>query len=70
MLPPGDGLCGSRLRTQHSQYVFVPLAMLEGSPVGVGQFITANLIPATLGNIAGGALFVGSLFSWIHLRRD
>ena len=49
---------------------FVPLAMLEGSPVGVGQFITANLIPATLGNIAGGALFVGSLFSWIHLRRD
>lgn len=49
---------------------FIPLAMMEGAHVTLGQFITANLIPATIGNIAGGALFVGTLFTWLHLKRS
>lgn len=47
---------------------FIPLGMMEGADVGVGQFVTANLIPATLGNIVGGAVFVGSINTWLHLR--
>lgn len=48
---------------------FVPLAMMEGAEIGIVSFITANLIPATLGNIIGGSLFVGSLFARLHLPR-
>ena len=31
--------------------------MLQGAEVSVGTFVTHNLIPATLGNIVGGAFF-------------
>lgn len=47
---------------------FIPLGMLEGAQVSVGQFVFDNLIPATLGNIAGGAIFVGCVHAMLHLR--
>lgn len=47
---------------------FVPLGMLEGAQVSVGQFVFDNLIPATLGNIAGGAIFVGCVHAMLYLR--
>ena len=34
-----------------------------------GNFVTGNLIPVTLGNVAGGALFVGSLYWYVYVRR-
>ncbi|MDE5837943.1 MAG: formate/nitrite transporter family protein [Paramuribaculum sp.] len=48
---------------------FIPLGMLEGAHVSVWQFVWDNLIPATLGNIAGGAIFVGCVHAMLHLRR-
>lgn len=33
-----------------------------------GNFISANLIPATLGNIVGGAFFVGTLYWYTFMR--
>ncbi len=48
---------------------FIPLGMMEGASVTIATFITANLIPATLGNIIGGALFVGCVNAWTHLRK-
>lgn len=48
---------------------FIPTGMLEGADVTVQQFVAANLVPATLGNIAGGALFVGCVNAYVHLRR-
>lgn len=45
---------------------FIPAGMYAGAPVTIGQMFTANLIPATLGNIAGGALLVGTLHTWLH----
>jgi len=33
------------------------------------SFLTRNLLPVTLGNLVGGALFVGGLYYWIYLRR-
>lgn len=34
-----------------------------------GQFVWANLIPVTLGNIVGGALMVGAIYWFVYLRR-
>ena len=48
---------------------FIPLGMMEGANVGVMQSITANFIPATLGNIVGGALFVGAAYGYINLTK-
>lgn len=48
---------------------FIPGGMLAGAEVSVAQFVTANLIPATLGNIAGGALFVGCVHTYLHMPR-
>lgn len=47
---------------------FIPLGMLEGADVGIMQAITANFIPSTLGNIAGGALLVGAVNGYLFLR--
>lgn len=47
---------------------YLPCAMMQGSPITPWEAITANLIPATLGNIAGGALFVGCVHAWLHLK--
>lgn len=45
---------------------FIPCGIAEGAPVSIAQMFTANLIPATLGNIAGGALLVGALHCALH----
>jgi len=47
---------------------FIPAGIVVGAPVGVGEMLTANLIPATLGNIVGGALLVGGLAA-VEARR-
>ena len=48
---------------------YIPLGIMNGAEVGVWQSVTANFIPATLGNIVGGALLVGTLHAHIHFRR-
>jgi formate transporter len=47
---------------------FIPNGMLYGAEVGVGRFLAANLLPVTLGNIVGGAFFVGVLSWWLYGR--
>lgn len=46
---------------------FIPTALLLGADVSLQQFFVGNLLPATLGNIVGGALFV-ALPYWIMFR--
>lgn len=36
----------------------------------VGEFVFNNLIPATLGNIVGGALFIGLPYAWLYSETD
>lgn len=48
---------------------FIPLGMMEGAQIGIWQAITANFIPATIGNIIGGALMVGTAYSYIHFKQ-
>ncbi len=45
---------------------FIPAAMYTGAEIGWMQFIINNLIPATLGNIVGGAVFVGLIYGYIY----
>ncbi len=47
---------------------FIPAGMMQGADVTVGQAIWNNLIPATIGNIIGGALLVGCVHTYVHLR--
>lgn len=45
---------------------FLPVAMLEGFDLSICELFTKNLIPATLGNIIGGALFMGGFYWYIY----
>jgi len=40
----------------------IPLGMMMGAEVTVGEFVAKNLIPVTLGNIVGGAGFVAMAY--------
>ena len=42
--------------------------MMQGAEVSVGSFLIDNLLPATIGNIIGGAVFVGCIQAYIHIR--
>ena len=35
-----------------------------------GAFFAKNLLPVTLGNIVGGAIFVGCVYWFIYLKKD
>ena len=48
---------------------FIPAGIFEGADVTAGQMF-GNLLPVTLGNIAGGALLVGTLFFGLHGRNE
>ncbi len=52
---------------------FIPMGMLlqgeAGGPITWAGFLLGNLLPVTLGNIAGGALMVGLAYWFIFLRQ-
>ena len=64
-------MCFVALGYEHSiaNMFFIPLGMLQGADVSVADFVLHNLIPATLGNIVGGAFFVGGLYWWAYRER-
>jgi len=49
---------------------FIPSAIFSGANVTWLEFGVNNLIPATLGNIVGGALFVGCLYWYIYSKKE
>ena len=49
---------------------FIPAAIFSGANVTWLEFGVNNLIPATLGNIVGGAAFVGCLYWYIYLKKE
>lgn len=48
---------------------FIPAAIYSGADITWMQFISDNLIAATLGNIVGGAGFVGCLYWYIYMKK-
>ena len=61
-------MCFVAIGYEHSiaNLFFIPLGMMHGASVTVSDFLLANLVPATLGNIAGGAVFVGGIYWYIN----
>lgn len=49
---------------------FIPCGILEGADVTTWQMVWNNLIPATLGNIVGGAGLVGCVHAYLYLNRN
>lgn len=47
---------------------FIPTAIFYGADVTWVSFVVDNLIPVTLGNIVGGALFVGAAYWYVYER--
>lgn len=47
---------------------FIPTAIFYGSTVTWADFVINNLIPATLGNIAGGSLLVGLAYWYVYKK--
>lgn len=64
-------MCFVALGYEHSiaNMFFIPLGMMFGADVSVADFVVDNLIPATLGNIIGGALFVGCAYWYLSNSR-
>ena len=64
-------MCFVAIGYEHSiaNMFFIPLGMLQGAAISWSDFILANLIPATFGNIVGGALFVGCIYSYLYIKR-
>ncbi|MFV0626045.1 MAG: formate/nitrite transporter family protein [Alphaproteobacteria bacterium] len=48
---------------------FIPAAIYSGADITWTQFIYQNLIPATLGNVVGGAGLVGMVYGYLYLER-
>jgi formate/nitrite transporter FocA (FNT family) len=47
---------------------FIPLGMLNGANVTLGDLLLSNLLPVTIGNVVGGAGFVGLVYWWLYGR--
>ena len=48
--------------------LFLPLAMMQGADLSVSTMFTANIFPDTIGNIIGGALFVGTAQLYLYRK--
>jgi formate/nitrite transporter len=49
---------------------FIPAGMFYGANVTVSQLLFTNLLPVTLGNIVGGAFFVGTIYWYLYGTRE
>lgn len=47
----------------------IPAGILAGAPIGFSAWWLWNQVPATLGNIVGGALLTGLALTWSYGRR-
>ncbi|MDR1503004.1 MAG: formate/nitrite transporter family protein [Prevotella sp.] len=48
---------------------FIPAAIYSGADILWSDFILHNLIPATLGNLIGGAVLVGCVYWYLYSRK-
>ncbi|KAI9679718.1 MAG: hypothetical protein M1822_007324 [Bathelium mastoideum] len=52
------------------EYMYlVSTGMLLGADMSVGEYLWKCLLPITLGNTVGGAVFTGAYLWWVYLRR-
>jgi formate/nitrite transporter FocA (FNT family) len=56
---PGNMIVNIEPRCLCMSQAMVPIGMLYGAHVDVGEFIVRNLLPAIAGNIVGGGFLIG-----------
>lgn len=63
-------MCFVAIGYEHSvaNMFFIPLGMMHGASVTLVDFFLTNLLPATLGNIVGGAFFVGAIYWYVNSK--
>jgi hypothetical protein len=44
----------------------IPMGIALGAPVTARQFVSSNLIPATIGNWIGGAICMATVYAWVY----
>ena len=68
---PSDDFCAYRITTLCRQYVYNSCRDFAGANVTWSQFFF-NMIPVFLGNVTGGAAFVGAsyLYAYRHLLKE
>ena len=49
---------------------FIPASIYVGADITWGSFIMNNLLPATIGNLIGGAVLVGMVYWYLFLKKD
>jgi len=49
---------------------FIPAAIYSGADILWSSFVIQNLIPATLGNLIGGAVLVGCVYWFLYLKEE
>jgi formate/nitrite transporter len=84
VVPPIAAFVAAGFEHSVANMYFVPIALFVkgdgdwvGSTSGLpdtagltwGAFVFENLVPVTIGNVAGGALMVGAVYWFVYLRR-
>ena len=69
-------LCGFEHSVANMYYISAGLFQnmlgggADGTVLNVGNFLGANLLPVTIGNIIGGAIFVGLVYYVVYLKKQ
>ena len=68
IVPPIAAFVAAGFEHSVANMYFVPFGIFAGADISWSHFVTANLIPVTIGNIVGGSLMVGSVYWFVYLR--
>ena len=49
---------------------YLPMGIMSGADVTIWEMLWRNIIPATLGNIVGGAILVGMIYSYAFKTKE
>jgi formate transporter len=84
IVPPIAAFVAAGFEHSVANMFFIPFALLvktdtafvaahkapDLADVTWGQFLAANLLPVTIGNVIGGALMVGAVYWFVYLRNS
>ena len=83
IIPPITAFVAAGFEHSVANMYFIPIGLLikwtdpafvtkagEFGNLSLGNFFIRNLLPVTIGNLIGGALFVGAMYWFIYLRNQ
>ncbi|HSN94165.1 MAG TPA: formate/nitrite transporter family protein [Anaerolineaceae bacterium] len=83
IIPPITAFVAAGFEHSVANMYFIPIGLLikwtnpefvtkagDFGNLTIGNFFVRNLLPVTIGNLIGGALFVGAMYWFIYLRKQ